>query len=99
MSDPGANVGLLFLTECLGFGVGKMRQRHRGPIEIGLDEFCCGWHGDMGMNVDRYAIGPQLAPRPTLAARGGWGIFVPMSRHERSSLTSPRRAREAMVER
>jgi hypothetical protein len=76
-----------------------MRERDGGPIEIGLDEFCCGWHGDMGMNVDRYAIRPQLAPGPTMAPRGSWGIFVPLSGHEHSSLTSPRRARKELVER
>jgi len=53
----------------------------------------------MGMNVDRYAIGPQLAPGPTMAPRGSWGIFVPLSGHNRSFLTSPRRARKELVER
>jgi hypothetical protein len=53
----------------------------------------------MGMNVDRYAIWPQLAPGPTMAPRGSRGIFVPLSGHQRSSLTPPRRARKELVER
>ena len=36
---------------------------------------------------------------PILAPRGSWGIFVPLSGHKRSSLTSPRRARKELVER
>src|SRR5262249_1926380 len=87
VTDPGANVGFLLLTERSGLGIGEMRQRYRCPIKIRFDEFRRRRHGYVAMHVGGLPLRPQPPPRPARAARGVSTIFVPLLRHAYPSLT------------
>ena len=47
----------------------------------GATNFAASRHCDMGMNVDRHALRPHLAPRLAVLACGGRAVFVPLFGH------------------
>ena len=74
----GDDVGLLLLAERARGGIGESHQRTCRGCKMGLHELSRTRHTDVGMQVDGAALGPDLAPRPTMRARCRRLVLAPL---------------------
>jgi hypothetical protein len=79
--DARANVLVLLSGQRLGLGIGKMRKRNRGHVEVRLDEGRGLRDRDVGVDVDGGAFRPDLAARIAVLARRSRCVLVPLLGH------------------
>ena len=84
--DPGTDILVLLLAQCLRRGVGKMAERDCRGIEMRLYERRRLRNRHVGMDVDGGARRPYLAPGLAVPARGRALVFVPLLGHAISLL-------------